>query len=137
PLFDSEGHVVGVTTSLLTDAPGIYFSVGAGDVMRLLRTPNTVISPVSSLAKETGCDIPEPPGETDAVQKLINAKNYDSARTRLTALLARAPDDPDLNRMMGEVDFFQGHSESALAFLKSALDKNPEDVEALAYYAFD
>ena len=46
PLFDREGHVIGVTTSLLTDTPGIYFSIGAGDVRRLIRTPNIVIAPL-------------------------------------------------------------------------------------------
>lgn len=46
PLFDSEGRVIGVTTSLLTDAPGIYFSIGAEDVRRLLRTPQVVITPL-------------------------------------------------------------------------------------------
>jgi hypothetical protein len=39
PLFDRTGSVVGVTASMLSDAPGIYFSVGIGDVKRLLRTP--------------------------------------------------------------------------------------------------
>jgi S1-C subfamily serine protease len=42
PLFDGEGRVIGVTTSLLTDSPGIYFSIGVGEVRRLLRTPNIV-----------------------------------------------------------------------------------------------
>jgi S1-C subfamily serine protease len=46
PLFDRDGRVIGVTTSLLTDSPGIYFSIGAGDVRRLLRTPNIVVAPL-------------------------------------------------------------------------------------------
>ncbi len=43
PLFDQAGRVVGVTSSLLADAPGIYFSVGIGDVKRLLLTPQGVV----------------------------------------------------------------------------------------------
>jgi len=39
PLLDNTGRVVGVTTSRVTDAPGIYFSIGIGDVKRLVRTP--------------------------------------------------------------------------------------------------
>jgi hypothetical protein len=39
PLLDNLGRAVGVTTSRITDAPGIYFSVGIGDVRRLIRTP--------------------------------------------------------------------------------------------------
>jgi Trypsin-like peptidase domain len=42
PLFDRTGRVVGVTTSMLSDAPGIYFSVAIGDLKRLLRTPQVV-----------------------------------------------------------------------------------------------
>lgn len=138
PLFDGEGRVVGVTTSLLTDAPGIYFSVGAGDVSRLLRTPNAVVMPISSLATEGEPDAkPQPSGETEAVQKLINEKNYATAKDRLTSLLAKAPEDPDLNRLMGEVDFFQDDVRSALVHLKSALDKNPQDAEALTYYSVE
>jgi S1-C subfamily serine protease len=43
PLFDSSGRVIGVTTSSLTDSPGIYFSVAAGDVSRLLRAPRIIL----------------------------------------------------------------------------------------------
>lgn len=52
PLFDRMGRVVGVTTSLISDAPGIYFSVGIGDVKRLLRTPQGVALPFDEWAKE-------------------------------------------------------------------------------------
>jgi len=43
PLFDRAGRVVGVTTSMISDAPGIYFSVGIGDLRRLMRTPQGVV----------------------------------------------------------------------------------------------
>jgi S1-C subfamily serine protease len=46
PLFDGEGRVIGVTTSLLVDSPGIYFSIGVGDVRRLLRAPNVLLAPL-------------------------------------------------------------------------------------------
>src|ERR1700740_1652008 len=52
PLFDGAGRVVGVTSSLLADAPGIYFSVGIGDVKRLLRTPQGVALPFDEWAKQ-------------------------------------------------------------------------------------
>ncbi len=45
---------MGVTSSLLADAPGIYFSVGIGDVKRLLRTPQGVVLPLEEWAKEQG-----------------------------------------------------------------------------------
>ena len=47
PLFDGEGKVIGVTTLYLSDSPGIYFSIGAGDVTRLLRAPSLKIVSLS------------------------------------------------------------------------------------------
>jgi len=52
PLFDRTGSVIGVTTSLLADAPGIYFSVGIGDLRRLLRTPQGVALPFEEWANQ-------------------------------------------------------------------------------------
>jgi len=52
PLFDRTGRVVGVTTSMISDAPGIYFSVGVGDLRRLLRTPQGVVLPFEDWAKQ-------------------------------------------------------------------------------------
>jgi trypsin-like peptidase/PEGA domain-containing protein len=49
PLFDSSGRVIGVTTAFLIDSPGIYFSIGARDVSRLLRAPSSVILPLASM----------------------------------------------------------------------------------------
>jgi len=54
PLFDRTGSVVGVTTSMLSDAPGIYFSLGIGDVKRLLRTRQGVALPFDEWAKQQG-----------------------------------------------------------------------------------
>jgi hypothetical protein len=48
PLFDSSGLVIGVTTSLLSDSPGIYFSVGARDVSRLMRTTSIMVPLITS-----------------------------------------------------------------------------------------
>jgi hypothetical protein len=52
PLFDRTGRVVGVTTSMLADTPGIYFSVGVGDVRRLLRKAGGVVVSFAEWAKQ-------------------------------------------------------------------------------------
>ncbi len=52
PLLDKSGLVVGVTTSRITDAPGIYFSVGSSDVKRLMRTPYAVTLNLADWAKQ-------------------------------------------------------------------------------------
>lgn len=137
PLFDSEGRVIGVTTSLFNGSPGIYFSIGAGDVSRLLRTPNTFVIPFASWSdKNVTAAKSEPSPDVEAVQKLINEKNYGPARERLTGLLEKAPNDTGLHKMLGEVNLFQGDNKSALAHLKTALDAKPDDVEVQSYYAF-
>jgi S1-C subfamily serine protease len=53
PLLNGDGNVIGVTTLFMTDSPGIYFSVGAGDVSRLIRAPDLLVVPFSSLLKST------------------------------------------------------------------------------------
>lgn len=63
PLFDHTGRVVGVTTSMLSDAPGIYFSVGIGDLRRLLRTPQGVALSLDEWAKQQ--DSRPPSGSID------------------------------------------------------------------------
>lgn len=60
PLFDRTGRVVGVTTSLLEDASGIYFSVGIGDLKRLIRTPQGAALLFSEWAKQRNSR-PSPP----------------------------------------------------------------------------
>ena len=52
PLLDKSGLVVGVTTSRIMDAPGIYFSVGSSDVKRLMRTPYAVTLNLADWAKQ-------------------------------------------------------------------------------------
>ena len=42
PLLDSRGRAVGVTTSLLADTPGVYFSIGIGAVKKLLKAAPTL-----------------------------------------------------------------------------------------------
>ncbi len=137
PLFDSEGRVIGVTTSLLNGSPGIYFSIGVGDVSRLLRTPNSFVIPFGSWSKQIAAAAKSGTSpDVEAVQKLINEKNYGPAKERLTGLLEKAPNDSTLHKMMGEVNLFQGDNKSALAHLKTSLDATPGDVEVQSFYAF-
>lgn len=51
PLFDSSGRVIGVTTALLGDSPGIYL-IEVRNVQRLLQTPNLVPTPFSVWSEE-------------------------------------------------------------------------------------
>jgi tetratricopeptide (TPR) repeat protein len=136
PLFDENRSVVGVTTSLLTDSPGIYSSVGIGDVARIMRSASTIVLPLSSLAPSTNTkSTMERRPEVDSIGKLIAEKDYVTARNRLKPLLEESPRDPTLNRLLGEVDLYQGQVSSAVAHLKVAVEGNPSDMNSNFFYA--
>jgi len=136
PLFNRDGRVVGVTTSLLNDSPGIYFSVGIGDVSRIMRSASTLVLPISSLSP-AGKPEPSTTGvpEIDSINKLIDAKDYTNARNRLKPLIDKSPQDPTLNKMAGQIDLYEGQLQPALRHLKLAVDGNPADSDAKIIYA--
>jgi len=136
PLFNRDGRVVGVTTSLLNDSPGIYFSVGIGDVSRIMRSASTLVLPITSLSPTVKSE-PFTGGtpEIDSINKLINAKDYTNARNRLKPLIEKSPQDPTLNKMAGEIDLYEGQLQPALSHLKLAVDGNPADNDAKTIYA--
>ena len=136
PLFDKDGGVVGVTTSFLSDSPGIYFSVGIGDAVRIMRSASTMVLPISSIpgtAKAEPSTKVSP--EMQSINKLIEAKDYASARNRLKPLIQDSPQDPTLNRMLGAVDLFQGQVQSGIAHLRVAVEGNPNDLYSKFLYA--
>jgi tetratricopeptide (TPR) repeat protein len=137
PLFNKEGYVVGVTTSLLADTPGVYFSIGSGDVSRLLRTPNPAIISLSTWSETTAeAAVADESKDMDSIQKLIDARDYAKAKDQLETLLVKQPDDLVLNKLRGEVALFEGDNKTALLRLKTAVEGNPGDAEAKVYYGF-
>jgi tetratricopeptide (TPR) repeat protein len=136
PLFDQDGGVVGVTTSLLTNSPGIYFSVGIGDVARMMRSASTLILPIASLSRSSRPESStKDTSDIDSINSLISAKDYTNARNRLKPLIEKSPEDPMLNRLLGEVDLFEGQVQSALAHLKLAVEGNSDDINSKFFYA--
>ncbi len=136
PLFDQEGGVVGVTTWLLTDSPGIYFSVGIGDVARIMRSASTLVLPIASLSRSSRPESSTKDApDLDSINNLISAKDYTNARNRLKPLIEKSPQDPTLNRLLGEVDLFEGQVQSAVAHLKLAVEGNSSDINSKFFYA--
>jgi tetratricopeptide (TPR) repeat protein len=138
PLFDRDGRVIGVTTSALNDSPGIYFSVGIGDVTRIMRSASTLVLPISSLpgnAKRESATTTKDTSEVDAISKLIAQKDYTTARNRLKPLVQKSPQDPTLNRMLGEIDLFEGQLQPAIEHLKTAVEGDSSDVSSKVFYA--
>jgi len=75
PLFDSQGLVVGLTTSRLKDG-SFGFAVGAGDLQRLLRVPLAVPIELSDLPAESE---PSPEADLAAAKNLFEKKEYADA----------------------------------------------------------
>ena len=144
PLLDHQGRVVGVTSALLSDTPGIYFSVGIGDLKRLLRTPQMVTLPFDEWAKQNA-EVPATtsnsqaaspgPDEAGQIEKLIQDKKFDQAKTALDALSAQQPDAEVVHRLTGELDGRTGDNDGALRELSLSVQKDPTDPFGQFYYA--
>jgi S1-C subfamily serine protease len=50
PLLNSSGQVIGITSMLLTNTPGVYFSIGISQVRALLKAPATASQPFAQWA---------------------------------------------------------------------------------------
>ncbi len=82
PLLNSDGQVVGLTTSRIKDG-SFGFAVGASDVQHLLKVPLSVKLQLSDL---TSGEIPTPAAELSPVQALFDQKKFDDSLTSFSAL---------------------------------------------------
>ena len=82
PLFDSQGKVIGITTSKLNDG-SFSFAVGAGDIAHLLKTPLSIPVELSTLE---GDSTPEDESSLTEVRKLYDADKYQDAKQAFSAL---------------------------------------------------
>lgn len=144
PLLNREGKVVGITSALLSDTPGIYFSASIGDVKRLLRSPDLVVVDFSEWAKNNAstasASTPADPAalrtsEAIRIQKLINDKKYDEAKTAIQGLRVDAPDDSLTHLLTGELAQMTGDNKLALTELQLAVEKDPSNASSQFYYA--
>jgi S1-C subfamily serine protease/tetratricopeptide (TPR) repeat protein len=144
PLFDREGKVVGITSAMLSDTPGIYFSIGAGDLKHLLRTPQLVIVSFAEWAKQNadaGTKTPQPAisspnsSEADHIEKLLQEKKFDQAKAALRTLIVQAPDSEIVHRLSGELNEKVGDVDGALRELGLSVQEEPTDAIGQFYYA--
>jgi tetratricopeptide (TPR) repeat protein len=143
PLFDGAGRVVGVTTSMISNSPGIYFSIGIGDLKRLLRTPELVVLPFEEWSKEQSrapraLDRDEKPVEdisATQIEDLLQKKLFDQAKSALLTYSAANPGSPVVHRLNGELSLRTGEPDIALRELDLAVKGNPNDALAHFYYA--
>jgi tetratricopeptide (TPR) repeat protein len=144
PLFNGEGKVVGITSAMLSDTPGIYFSVGVGDLKRLLRNPQLLVLDFSEWAKQNAGEKANGSGDDAAstgasratqIDQLIRDKKFDEARTAIEALEASEPDAAVTYRLLGEFNQKTGHPEDALRQLQISVEKDSTDPLSQFYFA--
>ena len=144
PLFNSDGKVVGITSTMLSDTPGIYFSVGVGDLKRLLRNPELMVLDFSEWAKRNASAPSNVSGSETAssratrasqIEQLIYNKKFDEARTAIQALEGEEPDAAITHRLIGEFDQKTGNNDDALGELQLAVEKDPSDASSQFFFA--
>ena len=138
PLFDSAGRVVGITTSLISDSPGIYFSVGVGDLKRLVRTPQLVLLPLEEWAKhnQSRHESGEASGaDPKQIEALLDKKKFDEARAAIQLLSEENPDAAIVHRLKGELSVRTGDVDAALRESSISVKQEPKDTLAHFYYA--
>lgn len=86
PLLDSRGRAVGLTTSLLADTPGVYFSIGIGAVKRLLKAAPTMSQ---SFAEWTAKKAAQPRVAADTVCSFITSKMMSALPTVPTVCVVK------------------------------------------------
>jgi len=144
PLFDSNGKVVGITSSLMSDTPGIYFSESIGDLKRLLRNPQLITLNYSEWARDNSGTTastdsagspPTPKTSAAHIQDLLNRQKFDEARSELDSLRRSDPDSPVTHRLVGELCERTGDTPGAIRELAIAVEKDPSDSTSEYYYA--
>jgi len=86
PLLDSRGRAVGVTTSLLADTPGVYFSIGIGAVKRLLKAAPTLSQSLAEWRAKEGVHSRV---SADAVCSFITSKMMSAVPTVPTVCVVK------------------------------------------------
>jgi len=143
PLFDSVGRVVGVTTSMVSDTPGIYFSIGIGDLKRLLRTPALIVLPFEEWSREQNKKTsassndakPTPDSDAAKIEDLLRKKEFDKAKAALLTFAASNPDSPVVHRLNGEFFLRTGDTDAAIRELSLSVQGDANDSISHFYYA--
>jgi len=143
PLFDSAGRVVGVTTSMVSDTPGIYFSIGIGDLKRLLRTPALIVLPFEEWSREQNKKTsassndakPTPDNDATKIEDLLRKKEFDKAKAALLTFAASNPDSPVVHRLTGEFFLRTGDTDAAIRELSLSIQGDANDSISHFYYA--
>jgi tetratricopeptide (TPR) repeat protein len=133
PVFNSQGRVVGISTSRLKDG-SFGFAVGVGDIQHVLKAPLSVKIKLSDLAGEEESS-PSSAG-LNVVQGLFDQKKYEDARVSFEAL-----PDPTKSTFEGELLLCQIEEERkeyrpAIKACNAAIQDQPNNAAPYGAKAF-
>jgi tetratricopeptide (TPR) repeat protein len=134
PLLNSEGQVVGVTTSRLKEG-GFGFATGAGDIQHLLKVPLNVKVQLSDLPPEE-TSTATPASELSAVQALFDQKKFEDARTSFNALSDPARMSFDGELLLCKIEQERKDYQNSIQACEAAIQSRPTDSAPYALKAF-
>jgi tetratricopeptide (TPR) repeat protein len=130
PLFDSQGRVIGITTSRLKDS-GFGFAVGASDIEHLARSPLPVAISLSDLVDHDAGD----PTDLKPVRDLLEAKKYADALGAFEAVSAKVQSGYDGQYLLCRIQASLRNATAAISACGEAIKIKPNSAEAYAMKA--
>ncbi len=132
PLLNSQGQVVGVTTSRLKDG-SFGFAVGAGDVQHLLKVPLSVKVRLSDL---TANDSATSANELSYVQALFDQKKFDQAHASFGILSDAAKTSFEGKLLLCRIEQERNDYRLAIQACEGAIQARPTASDAYGGLAF-
>lgn len=120
PLLNSQGLVVGVTTSRLRDGT-FSFAMGAGDVSHLIKAPLGVKLQLSDLI---GDESSTPANELNSVQSLFDQKKFIEARSSFNKLSDATKMSFDGQLLLCRIEQEQKEYQFAIQACSAAIQSN-------------
>jgi tetratricopeptide (TPR) repeat protein len=121
PLLNTQGQVVGVTTSQLKDG-SFGFAMGAGDLKHLLKVPLRIKVQLSDLTPEQAST----PDELKSVQGLYDQKKYEDAYASFNALSNSTKSSFDAQLLLCKIQEGRKDYQSAIQACDAAIQSKPE-----------
>jgi S1-C subfamily serine protease/Flp pilus assembly protein TadD len=124
PLLNTQGLVVGVTTSRLKEG-GFGFAAGASDIQQLLKAPLSVRLQLSDLNSEEA-PAPSQASELTSVQALYDQKKFDAAQTSFAALPDSAKNSFDGEILLCKIEQERKDYKTAIDACNAAIQSRPD-----------
>jgi tetratricopeptide (TPR) repeat protein len=132
PLLNSQGQVVGITTSRLKDG-SFGFAVGAGDLRHLLMVPLSVRLSFSDLAPEEAATSK---GDLGTVQALFDEKKYEDAHAAFDSLSQETKNGFDGELLLCKIEQETKRYSKSVEACDAAIRSRPQEAVPYGLKAF-